>query len=336
MNAVLLHEHGNVDKLVYSEFDTPKIDPDEVLVKVRATSVNQADLVIRRGYPGLSIPLPHILGGDIAGVIEELGSGVTGWKKGDRIVSYPTMLENGYQGDDYWSVGWQYFGMHRKGSYAEYVNVPAASLVSLPDNVSFENAATLPVAGLTAEHALNVGGVTEGQTLFFWGGSGGLGTLLIQLAKRRGARVITTASTLQKKQILESLGADYVFNHKEDDVPVEVMKLAPKGVDSVLDYVGPKTYSQSFHIVRKGGKILWCGMLTGRETTVNIQLTYLKHVSICGLYLGSMKEMRAIVQYAADGTLKPYIHVALPLMDAPQAHAIIESKNYTGKIVLVP
>jgi NADPH:quinone reductase-like Zn-dependent oxidoreductase len=306
------------------------------LVRVHATSVNRADTVIRRGYPGLAIPLPHILGGDIAGVVEEVAPDVTGWKKGDRVVCYPMALEGGYEGEDFWSVGWQYYGMHRKGSYAEYVNVAASSLVRLPENATFEEAACLPVAGLTAEHALNVGGLRAGHSLFFWGGSGGLGTLLIQLAKRRGVRVITTAGSAEKKRILESLGADYVLSHKDDDVVAQVQKLAPEGVDAVLDYVGPTTYSQSFNLLKKGGKMLWCGMITGRETPVNIQLLYLKHASINGLYLGSMSEMRAITAYLADGSLKPFIHTVLPLTDAPQAHALIDSKVYSGKIVLKP
>ncbi len=336
MKAVLLHEHGNIDKLVYEEFVVPALAPGEALVRVRATSVNRADTVIRRGYPGLAIPLPHILGGDIAGTVEAVAPGVAGWKKGDRVVCYPMALEGGYEGEDFWKVGWQYYGMHRKGSYAEYVNVAASSLVPLPENIPFESAACLPVAGLTAEHALNVGGLKSGDSLFFWGGSGGLGTMLIQLAKRRGIRVITTAGSGEKKKILESLGADYVLSHKEDDVVAEVRKLAPEGVDAVLDYVGPTTYSQSFNLIKKGGKMLWCGMITGRETTVNIQLLYLKHASINGLYLGSMSEMRAVTSYLADGSLKPYIHTVLPLSSAPQAHVLIDSKVYSGKIVLTP
>lgn len=336
MKAALLKEHGTPDKLVYTDFDTPSILPNEVLVRVQATSVNQADLVIRKGYPGLTIPLPHIPGGDIAGVVEEVGSNVTQWKKGDRVVSYPIALENGYTGDDYYGVGWQYFGMHRKGAYAEYVNVPDHCLINLPAHVDFEHAATLPVSALTAEHALNIDGVSEGQTFFFWGGTGGMGTLLIQLAKRRGACVITTASTPEKKLILESLGTDYVFDHTRDDVVAEVMKLAPKGVDVVLDYVGPNTFQQSFDMIRKGGKILWCGMLTGREVTVNIQLTYLKHVGIQGLYLGTMKEMRTLVGYLSDGSLKPYIYAELPLHDASKAHELMESHERVGKIILIP
>jgi NADPH:quinone reductase-like Zn-dependent oxidoreductase len=336
MKAILLHEHGGPERLVYEDCDTPVPAPDEVLVRVRATSVNRLDTVVRRGYPGVDVRLPHILGGDIAGVIELVSPGVAGWAPGDRVVCYPLVLDEGYGGDDFWSAGWQYFGLHRKGAYADLVNVPAPSLVRLPDPVPFEAAACLPVAGLTAEHALSVGALAAGQTLFFWGGSGGLGTLLIQLAKRRGVHVITTASSPEKARLVESLGADHVFNHRTDDVAARVREIAPSGVDAVLDYVGPATYAQSFSLLKKGGVILWCGMITGREATVNIQTLYLKHATIRGFYLGTIRELERVVAAVADGSLKPHIHAIMPLADAARAHTLMDSGPYAGKIVLIP
>jgi NADPH:quinone reductase-like Zn-dependent oxidoreductase len=336
MKAILLKEHGGPERLVYGDCERPALAPDEVLVRVQATSVNRADTVLRCGYPGLTVPLPHILGGDIAGVIEQVSPGVTGWGPGDRVVCYPMVLDDGYDGDDFWRVGWQYFGMHRKGAYADFVNVPASSLVPLPDPVPFEAAACLPVAALTAEHALNVGELAAGQTLFFWGGSGGLGTLLIQLAKRRGVHVITTASTPEKLKLLEALGADHVFNHRDDDVAARVRQVAPAGVDAVLDYVGPATYARSFGVLKKGGVILWCGMITGREVAVNIQALYLKHASIRGFYLGTIGELRTVVAALADRSLRPHIHAIMPLADAARAHALMDSGSYAGKIVLIP
>lgn len=336
MNAVLLRSHGGTEALVYERFPAPEPSPGEVIVRVRATTVNRADTVVRRGYPGLEVPLPHILGGDIAGEIEEVTAEAAGWQPGDRVVCYPMALEGGYTGDDFWSVGWQYFGMHRKGGYAEYVNVPAASLVRLPDNVPFESAACLPVSGLTAEHALNVSGLGAGDTLFFWGGSGGLGTLLLQLARHRGIRVLTTAGSPARCSELRSLGADHVFDRRADEVVGAVRKVAPAGVDAVLDYVGPTTFAQSFSMVKKGGTILWCGMITGREVRVNIQALYLKHASIRGLYLGSMAELRSVVGAMAAGTLRPRIHAVMPLSEAARAHSLLESGEVFGKVVLVP
>ena len=336
VKAILLAAHGDSGNLVYTDAPAPEPGDGDVLVRVAATSVNRADTVVRRGYPGLTIPLPHVLGGDIAGTIDTLGPEVRGWKTGDRVVCYPMALDGGYAGDDYWRVGWQYFGMHRWGSYAELVRVPASCLVALPAHVPFEAAACLPVSGLTAEHALNVGQIVPGSTLFFWGGLGGLGTILIQLAKGRGATVITTAGSPEKQRILESLGADLVLDRRTDDVLAAVKRAAPQGVDAVLDYIGPATFSDSFAMLRKGGALLWCGMMTGREVTVNIQATYLKHASIRGFYLGSMSEMRAVVAAVAAGAIRPRIHATLPLCEAGRAHDLMEGAEVVGKVVLTP
>ena len=336
MNAVVFREHGDPGVLVYTDIETPAPASGEVLVRVRATTVNRADTVVRRGYPGLVIPLPHVPGGDIAGTIEALGEGVAGWTPGDRVVCHPLALEAGYSGDEFWRVGWQYFGMHRQGSYAELVNVPASCLVRLPDHVPFEMGACVPVAALTAEHALNVGGVGAGTTLFYWGGAGGLGTMLVQLAKRRGARVLTTVGSPDRRRLLESLGADLVIDRHTQDVPTEVRAFAPTGVDVVLDYVGPATFPVSFGMLRPGGTLLWCGMISGREVTVNVQATYLKHASIRGLFLGSMRELRDLVGHLAAGELVPHLHMVMPLAEARRGHEMMERGEHAGKVVLVP
>ncbi len=340
MKAIIIPEHGSADVLRYVEdFPTPKPSAHQVLVRVKATSVNRIDMVMRAGYPGLDISLPHIPGGDIAGVIEECGAEVKGFHVGDRVLSWPLVVpeSEAENPDAFLSDGWKYYGMHMHGSYAEYVSVPEASLVRLPDNVSFEDAATLPISGLTAHHAVyDVAHLQKGQTFLLWGGSGGFGTLALQLAKSAGATVIATAGKNEKAEILRSLGADYVFNHYTDDVGAEVRKLYPGGVDCVLDYVGPKTFPTSFNLLRKGGKLLLCGMLTGREVTLNIQLTYLRHISIHGLYLGRKSELENLVRLLGDGNIRTHIHAVLPLQQAAEAHRIIESGDYVGKIVLVP
>ncbi len=340
MKAMILRAHGPSDALEYVEdFPTPSIADDHVLVRVKATSVNRIDMVIAAGYPGLSIPMPHIVGGDIAGVIEQCGSKVRNYKVGDRVISWPITIPDSEldNPDSFLSDNWRYFGMHMHGSYAEYVAVPESSLVALPENVSFEDAATLPISGLTAHHAIyDVAALKPGQSFLLWGGSGGFGTLALQLAKSAGATVITTAGKADKAEVLKSLGADYVFNHYSDDVGAEVRKLFPGGVDCVLDYVGPKTFPTSFSLLRKGGTLLLCGMLTGRETTLNIQLTYLRHISIRGLYLGRKSELEKLVHLLSEGKIRTHIHAIMPLREAAAAHRIINSGDYVGKIVLVP
>lgn len=344
MNAIILNENGGPDKLIYSdEFPEPVLKPGEVLVNIKATTINRADLVIRSGYPGLSLKFPHILGGDIAGIIAKTDSGVKNFKTGDRVVSWSLVIE----ADDEWvqkgraslSPSWQYFGMHRLGSYAEYAAVPESSLIHLPGNVSFEDAACLPVAGLTAYHAVHtVGSLQKGETFFIWGGTSGLGIFAIQLAKNIGAEVFASAGYEHKLKYLESMNINHIFNHRSTAViEDEVLKLTGgKGIDVVLDYVGPEAFPKNFKMVKKGGKILFCGILTGREAMVSLHQTYLRHISLLGMYLGEKHELEALVKLVSEGKIKPHIGETLPLKDAAKGHGLITEGKVIGKVVLVP
>jgi NADPH:quinone reductase-like Zn-dependent oxidoreductase len=338
MKAVILNENGGIDKLVYkTDHPEPVLKANEVLVNIKATSINRADLVIRGGYPGLNLQFPHILGGDIAGVVAETGKEVKGFKAGDRVVSWSLAVE----ADDEWvrrghaalSPAWQYFGMHRNGSYAEYVNVPESSLIALPENVSFEE------AGLTAYHAVNtIGDLKKGDTLFLWGGTSGLGTIAIQLAQSIGAKVFATAGYDHKIEHLKKIGVDHIFNHRTDEnIADEVLRITEgKGIDVVLDYVGPAAFDKNFKMVKKGGKILFCGILTGREAMVSLHQTYLRHISLLGLYLGEKREQEALVKLVSEGKVKPHIGVKLDLKDAAEGHNMIAEGKLIGKLVLVP
>ncbi len=340
MRAITIPAHGGREVLTpVTDFPTPEPGPGEVLLKVGVTGLNRIDLVVRGGYPGIEIPLPHIPGGDIAGTVSGLGEGVTGVDVGSRAVVYP-LVPCGEcplcaQSTPNLCLKWKYFGLHLKGGCAEYVVVPAENLVPLPDSVSFEDAVALPVAGLTAMHALStVGELKSGETFFIWGGSGGLGTIAIQIAKRIGATVIATANSSEKLDVMRELGADHVLNRATDDVAAEVRKIAPAGVDAILDYVGPETFPTSFDLLKKGGRMLLCGMITGRETTLSIHMTYLKHVSIRGLYLGTREELAELVDWVADGTVRPHIDSVLPLEETSEAHHRMEAGDFIGKIAL--
>ncbi len=342
MNAVALKEHGGPENLVFvRDFPTPEAGPGEILIQVKATAVNRVDLVVRTGYPGLKIPFPHILGGDIAGTVAKVGAGVAGFSTGERVVTWPLIAcgncELCLEGKENLCLNWKYFGMHRHGGYAEYVAAPAASVLKIPQNVTFEDATALGVAGLTAYHAImTVGELKRSQTFFMWGGSGGVGTIAIQLAKLVGARVIATAGKDEKLSMLKDLGADFAFNHYTDDIPARVRELAPKGADLIIDYVGPATFAKSFDLLKKGGSMLLCGILTGRETTFSIHQTYLRHLSVKGLYLGTKAEMSDLLALASQGKVKPVIGSRLPLDEAAKAHTMMAEGEHLGKIVLVP
>ncbi len=342
MKASVLYENGGVDKLVYkTDFPVPDIKPDEALVKIEATSVNRADLVIRAGYPGLSLNFPHLLGGDITGIIEETGKEVKNFKPGNRVVAWPIIAcgkcEWCLKGKYGLCFNWNYFGMHRKGSYAEYAAVPENSLVKIRENVSFDEAACLPVAGLTAYHALvGVGNMKKGDSFFIWGGTSGLGIIAVQIAKHLGATIFATAGNEYKIEMLRNMGVDHVFNHYTDDnIHEEVLNITNnKGIDIIMDYIGPATHDKSFRMVKKGGKILWCGIMTGRETTVSIHQTYLRHISLLGLYLGEKHELKELLDLVSGGIVKPHIHGRMNLKDAGEAHKLVAEGKVIGKLVM--
>lgn len=344
MKALYLTKNGNIDSFKYdTDFPVPGIESDEVLVKVKATSINRVDIVIRNGYPGLNLNFPHIPGGDISGVIESTGSDVRMFKNGDRVIAWPLVVKD----KDKWTIknrpglspNRKFFGMELNGSYAEYTVVPENSLIRLPDNVTFEDAACLPIAGLTAYHALfGVGNIQSGQNFFIWGGTSGLGTIAVQLAKSTGAKVFATAGNEEKTEFLKNLGVDYIFNHYENkNILKEILEITDgTGVDVVLDYVGPQSYETSFNMLTNGGKLLWCGMITGRETNVSIHQTYFRHLSIMGLFLGEKFELEALLKYISERKIKPVIYKKLELQNAGEGHTLMETGKIIGKVILKP
>ena len=331
MKAITIPKHGGIEVLtIVDDYPTPSAGEGEVLVKVEATGLNRVDILVRQGYPGIEIELPHIPGGDIAGTVAETGSGVDSVDSSARVLVYP-LVSCGecllyLEAKRNLSLNWKYMGMQLKGGYAEYAVVPADNIVPIPDSVSYEDAIACSIAGLTAYHGIKtVGELKEGQSFFIWGGAGGLGTLAIQIAKHLGATVYATANSEEKLKIMRELGVDYAINRLED-----------AGLDLIMDYVGPETFTTSWELLKKGGTMLLCGILTGRETNLNIQFTYLRHLSIKGTNLGTMEEMKELLSLVADGKLKPYIGGTFPLEDAAKAQEMMEENRHIGKLILKP
>ena len=338
----MFEKHGGREVLEYrTDFGEPKPGAGEALVKVEATSLNRVDVVIRGGYPGLSLPLPHVPGGDVAGVVVETGAGVDPALNGKHVVAYPLIACRGCalcaEGKPNLCLNWRFIGMHTFGGYAEYCAIPASNLVPIPRGVSFEEAACLPVAGLTAYHGLAaVGEIEPGETVLVWGASGGLGTFAVQIAKANGAKVVAVCGSADKARALGIIGADAVVVRTESDVASEVRKFAPHGVDIALDFVGPATFDTSLTLLKRGGRMLICGILTGRETNFQLHYAYLNHLSVRGLYLGTRADFDALLGLVEAGRVKPHIHSALPLAEAAAAHRLMEDCELIGKVILKP
>ena len=342
MHAIIFNKQGPPGVFEYAEMPDPHAGAGEVVIRVASTSVNRVDTLIRSGYPGLAITMPHIAGGDAAGTISEVGDGVKDFKIGDRVVVWPLIAcgtcDQCVHGKANICMNWKFIGMHRAGGYAEYVSVPAKSVLHLPDNVTFDDAASLPTAGLVAYHGLaTVSAIQPGETFFIWGGASGVGTFAIQIAKLRGATVFATAGSAEKMEVMKKCGADHVFNHHTDDVQAKVMELTGGiGVDAIIDYVGPETFPKSFAMLKKGGRMMLCGILTGREVMVSLHMTYLQHKSILGIYLGTKEELAALVDLVSQGKIKPVIFKDYPLREAEEAHRVMQECLHYGKIILRP
>ena len=344
MKAVLLTKHGGTDSLEFvSDFPTPSPAGDEVLIRVMATGLNQVDQLILRGYPGIAIPLPHIQGGDIAGVVAGVGPDVTGWQEGDRVLVFPIVTEPddelAARGLDNLSHPWQFYGMQIRGGHCEYVNVPARNLVKLPDNVDFGDAVQLGVAGLTAMHGIgeHIGNLQEGQQFFLWGGSGGLGSIAIQLAKLHGATVHAVGSSQERLDAMQELGADFVYSRSDMDyeaVAKAVRGNAPGGIDLLMDYVGPLAFPANFAMLAKGGTMAFCGILTGVETSLHLQMAYLRQLRFKGYYLGTKPELEKLVGLLGQGKVKAVRAGEFPLADTALAHEFLNSGAAIGKVVI--
>lgn len=340
MKAVLLTSFGDKNVFEYTEsFPKPEIKPDEVLVRVKACALNHLDIWIRKGALAFKPPLPHILGSDIAGVVEEVGELVDHVKVGDEVVVNPNLscgvCEACLSGQDNHCKEFKILGFQVHGGYAEYVKVPKTNVIKKPKNLTFEEAASFPLTYITAWNALiDKGRIQIGDTVFIWGGASGVGVAAIQLAKLYGATVITTASTDWKAEKLKELGADYVINYKTQNVEQEVKKLFPEGVDIVVDHVGEKTLPISIKLLKKGGRLSFLGTTTGDKGQFNIRYNFVNEISMHGVYMGRKATLFRIAKLFEQGKLKPVVDKVFPLKDAEKAHQYLEEGKHFGKVVL--
>ncbi|WP_334329392.1 NADP-dependent oxidoreductase [Companilactobacillus sp. HBUAS59699] len=308
MRAVVINEYGNKDQLHMENIAIPEIADDEVLVEVRATSVNPIDWKLREGYLAESIPLkfPIVLGWDVAGVITRIGQKVQNFKTGDKVLARPDLTN--------------------RGTYAEYTAVKEDKLALLPENVSFEEAAALPLAGLTAWQGIYENlDVKPGQTVLMQGGAGGVGIIAIQLLKYLGAHVITTASA-KNKEFLQGLGADEVIDYHETDFS-EVLQ----DVDAVFDTIGGETLEKSYSVLKNGGHLV---TIAG---AIDDKLAAAKNITAKGIWLRpNGKQLTELVDLVNDGVVKVIIDSVHPFTEdgVKAAQEVSETHHAKGKIVI--
>ncbi len=334
MKAVVLEQQGSLDHIkVVPDFPDPVVTEDHVVIRVKAASFNYHDVFTVRGMPGIKVPLPIIIGLDMAGEILEIGPGVNGWKVGDRVLVNPLNRQRGLMGEM----------MH--GGLAEKCLVAQHQLIRMPDRVSYEDAASLPVAYGTAHRMLFTHKtVRAGDKVLVLGASGGVGTGCVILAKMLGAEVIACASSANKLRKLKELGADEVINYKEVDFSRWAVEKYGKpqrrnyegGVDVVINFTGGDTWQPSLRCVKRGGKILVCGATAGFDPKEDLRYIWSFELQIIGSNSFYDDNLQALMQFIQEGTMKPIIDKVLPLERAAEGLRMIENREVFGKVVVRP
>jgi NADPH:quinone reductase-like Zn-dependent oxidoreductase len=340
MKAVRIHQFGGPEVLRYEDVPDPKLRKDQVLVRVRACALNHLDLWIRKGLPG--IPLPHILGSDVAGEIVEVGEYLSGFKPGQRVLLAPMVFCNrcakcgaGLHSE---CAEFSVLGYRDDGGDCELMAVPAVSVIPIPDTLDFVQAASVPLVFTTAWHVLvKRGGIRPGQTVLILGANSGVGIAAIQVAKLFGATVIATAGDEHKAQRARELGADHVVNHYTQKISEEVGKITnQQGADIVFEHVGTATWEESLKSLKTAGTLVTCGATTGFEAKVDLRFLFTRQLSLLGSFMGTMGELHEVLKHVFSGKLKPVVDRTFPLSEARAAHEYMESSRMFGKVVLTP
>ena len=335
MKAIVLYEHGGQDQLIYeTDYRDPEIGPGDVLVRVKASSLNYHDVFTRRGMPGIKLGLPVIPGLDVAGEVAEIGPEVDGWNVGDRVLVDPiNRVEGGLQGETV------------DGGLAELCRVRAHQLIPIPEGVSFAQAASLPVAYGTAHRMMFFNGnVKAGEKMLVLGASGGGGTCCVLLGKKMGMEVISCAGSQDKLDRLKELGSDHVLNYNEVDFRKEINEMYGKphrrtydgGVDVVVNFTGGDTWVNSFKCMKRGGRLLTCGATAGFDPKTDIRYIWTFELKICGSNSWTKEDLTDLMSYIQDGSMEPVIDTTLPLEQGAEGVRMIEDREVFGKIIIEP
>ncbi|TBH20202.1 zinc-binding dehydrogenase [Thermus thermamylovorans] len=340
MRAVLMEARGGPEVLRLTTVPLPEPGPKEVRLRVKAAALNHLDVWVRKGVASPKLPLPHVLGADASGVVEGVGPGVTAFAPGDEVVVNPGLSCGGCErclaGEDNLCPRYEILGEHRWGAYAEYLVVPEVNLLRKPANLSFEEAAAIPLTFLTAwQMVVDKLGVRPGEDVLVMAAGSGVSVAAIQIAKLFGARVIATAGSEEKLRKAKELGADETVNYAHPEWPKEVRRLTGgKGADKVVDHTGALYFEGVIRATANGGKIAIAGASSGYEGTLPFAHVFFRQLSILGSTMGSKSRLFPILRFVEAGKLRPVVGQVLPLGEAAEGHRLLEERRVFGKVVL--
>lgn len=341
MKAAFFKEHGGAEKILYDDYRDPVAGPGEVLVRVRACGLNHVDMLLLDGRFPPPEGLPHVNGCEVTGTVETTGPAVKGLAQGQRVIVFPGFAcgscEYCLRGERTVCVKYGYLGAHKDGGYAELVKAPAHNILPLPETISFEAGAALPMAMLTSWHALSAKAkLKPGQTVLVQAAGSGVGSAAIQIARLCGARVIATVGSDDKIEFAKALGAERVVNYRTQDFVEETKKWTNRrGVDVVVEHIGGETFERSTYALTRLGTLVSIGSHDTHWGRLDLRHVYSKNLRILGTNLGSILELQTILDYVAGGRLKPVIDRAFPLKDARAAVQHVLDRKNKGKVLLV-
>ena len=338
MKAVRFHEHGGVDVLRYEDVPDPEPGPGEVLVRVHACALNHLDIWERRGLERVKVPLPHISGSDVAGVV--VASAAPGVAAGRHVMLQPGIscgrCAACLSGRDNECPTYGLLGSACDGGYAELVKVPIQNLVSIPDEIDFAHAAAFPLTFVTAWHMLITRAqLKRGEDVLVLAAGSGVGQAAIQIASLHGARVFATAGSDDKLRRARALGASEAIDHHKQDVAEEIWRLTNRrGVDVVIEHVGERTWPAAVRSLTRGGRLVTCGATSGWHGAIDLRVLFVKQLSLLGSFMGTKGELLRAARFFFAGQLKPVIDTTFPLAEAAAAQRRLEASGQFGKIVL--
>lgn len=342
MRAVQLISHGVPGAFQVADLPVPKPAPDEVLVQVKACGLNRLDLWAEEGGLPVPLQLPRILGGEIAGVIAQLGEDVDNWRLAERVAVQSNLFcgfcEFCLRGDESICLHGKLLGIDRDGGFAEFVTVPSRCLVAIPPEVEFSASAALTLAGSTAMHMLTSRAeVRSSEWVLVIAGASGVGSYAIQIAKQLGAQVIATASSEAKGNFAQTLGADYTVDSNDSSWPAKVREITQKrGVDLVVEHVGGEVFEKCFSCLARGGTVVTCGATAGRNVQMNLWPFFVKQQRVIGSYGRNRSDLEATMEWAAYGKIRPVVHQTFPLDRAAEAFSALRGRSVLGKIIITP